>query len=442
MTNLAERKEVESSLFETFSKSTMSYWGWFTVVVGFCGFLLWAAFAPLDNGTAIPGTVIVAGQRQVVDATSSGIVKTLLVKEGDEVKKGQVVMELDQTVAQNTQKNLDAQHKTLQSKIARLQAERLEQDQINFPQVLQQDVSVEAITAVAAQQQLFSNRRSTLQSELQAIRTNIEGQKSLLVGLQNAVEQKKVQAQILHQQLNNIHELANQGYVPRNRLLELQRQYSQIHSEISHDTGVIGQTGRQIAELQLQVKQRKYLFLQQVNDELASSQVQLEDVSSKLRSANFELAHYQIRAPSTGIVVGLNVHTVGAMVSLGNRMMDIVPLDVPLIVEGQLPVHQIDQVQKGLPVELLFSAFNQSSTPRIGGVVGQVSADRLTDEKTAIPYYGVQIIVNKDQLQHLHGQSLTAGMPVEIFVKTGERSLLNYLFKPLLDRSKTSWGDS
>ena len=156
---------------------------------------------------------------------------------------------------------------------------------------------------------------------------------------------------------------------------------------------------------------------------------------------DFELANVEVRAPVDGIVVGMNVFTEGGVIGPGFKLMDIVPSDDLLVITGQVPVHLIDKVHVDLPVDLIFSALNQKKTPNIPGTVTQVSADRLMDERTGLPYYNMKAKVTSEGIKQLSDQQIRAGMPVEIFIKTGERSLMSYLFKPILDRLHSSLGE-
>lgn len=172
-----------------------------------------------------------------------------------------------------------------------------------------------------------------------------------------------------------------------------------------------------------------------MRQQLADARLKVEELGSRLSAADFELAHTEVRAPAGGTVVGLDVFTEGGVIAPGQVLMEIVPQDAPLLVDARAPVELVDKLQPGLDVELLFVAFNQSRTPRVNGKVTLVSADRLLDEKTDQPYYRLRVQVDDDGLRQLQGQTIRPGMPVQAFVRTGERSLLNYLFKPLTDRT-------
>ena len=417
--------------------------GWWLLVLGFGGFLVWAAFAPLDNGVPMPGVVIVTGNRQAVEHQTGGIVSALNVHEGDRVRAGEVLVKLDPTRARAETQSVEIQLATARAKEARLLAERDGLASPVFPADLEHSRNADVTGALALQRQLFTSRRAALQGEFMGIEEAIGGQRALIAGLEAAIGDKRQQLAAMNEQLGNMRQLAREGYVPRNRLLETERLRSSIQSDISRDLGSIGQARGQAAQLQSSLYQRREAWQQDVRSDLADTRLEAQSLAAKQDSVRFELQHTEIRAPVSGRVVGLAAHTVGGVIPPGGRIMEIVPDAAPLIVEGHMSVDSVDKVHKGLPVDLLFTAFDRSSTPRLTGEVELVSADRLEDEKNGQPFYAVRIRAGADELARLKlgDQPLRAGMPVEVFVRTGERTLLNYLFKPLFDRLHTAWGD-
>jgi protease secretion system membrane fusion protein len=416
--------------------------GWWLLGLGFGGFLLWAAFAPLDNGVPMPGVVMVTGNRQAVEHAAGGIVAVLNVREGQRVKVGEVLIRLDPTRAGAETESVEIQLATARAKEARLLAERDGLASPSFPVDLERSADADVVGAVVLQRQLFASRRAALQGELAGIEQSLSGQRALIAGLESSLGDKRQQLRAMNEQIANMRQLAAEGYIPRNRLLETERLHASIQSDISRDLGTIGQARGQAAELQSRLYQRHEAWQQEVRGELADTRLEGQSLAAKRDSVRFDLAHTDIRSPASGRVVGLVAHTVGGVVQPGARIMEIVPDAAPLIVEGHLPVASVDKVHAGLPVDLLFTAFDTSTTPRLRGEVEQVSADRLEDERNAMPYYRVRIRVGADELARLRlgDQPLRAGMPVEAFVRTGERTLLNYLFKPLFDRMRTAWG--
>jgi len=253
-------------------------------------------------------------------------------------------------------------------------------------------------------------------------------------GLEDARKSKEEQRHFLKEQLINMRELAQEGYVPRNRVLELERLHAQLNSDLSTDIGNIGRLRRQISEFNLKRLQRLEEYQREVRQQLTDVQREAESLNSRLLAQDFELANVLVKAPVDGVVVGINVFTRGGVIGPGFRIMDIVPSEDMLVIEGQVPVHLIDKVHAGLDVDFIFTAFNQNKIPRVPGVVTHVSADRLTEERTGIPYYNLKAKVVPEGMKLLTDFQIRAGMPVEIFVKTGERPLMSYLLKPFLDR--------
>lgn len=416
--------------------------GWWIVLAGVGGFFLWAFFAPLDKGVPLSGTVTVASNRKAVQHQTGGIVDEILVKEGDRVKSGQVLVRMNDVQVKAQAEITRSRLYAAQAIAARLIAERDDKAEIDFPPLLKSVHNDQrVINTIIMQKQLFMSRKLAMQHELAALDENIAGLTMQLQGLEASRHSKNQQLQLLNEQLENLRNLAKDGFVPRNRVLELERTYIQLHGEISSDTGEIGRIQRQIAELNQQRIRSEQEHQKEVRQQLSDIQREAEALKSQLMAQDFELANVLVKAPVDGIVVGMNIFTEGGVVGPGFQMMEIVPSEDQLVVTGQVPVHLIDKVHPGLPVDLIFSAFNQNKTPNIPGVVTRVSADRLTDEQTGEPYYNLQTKVTPEGMKLLVHHQIRAGMPVEIFIKTGERSLMNYLFKPILDRLHASMSE-
>lgn len=414
--------------------------GWIIVLLGFGGFMIWAFFAPLDKGVPVSGTVMVASNRKAIQHPTGGRVEDILVKEGDVVKAGQVLVKMNDVAVRTAAASSRAQYFNDRAVEARLIAERDGKSKVSFADELTEAARIDPSVAgnVSLQQLLFSSRQSALQSELAGIDQSIAGLKIQTEGLQNSLASKQEQLVFLKDQLAGMRDLAKDGYVARNRLLELERTYAQLNGSISEDIGNIGHAKSQMLEFALRRSQRQQEYQKEVRTQLTDIQKEIEVLQNRLVSQDYDLANALVTAPVDGTVVGLSVFTRGGVVQPGFRMMDIVPSEDLLIVEGMVPVNLIDRVQVGLPVEMIFSAFNQNKAPHIPGIVMQVSADRLTDDKTGTPYYKLEAKVAPEGLKKIAALAIRPGMPVEIFVKTGERSLMSYLMKPIFDRAKTS----
>jgi len=419
--------------------------GWLIVLLGVGGFLLWALLAPLDKGVPMAGTVAKESNRQAVQHQAGGTIAQILVRDGDVVEAGQVLVRMNPVVAQSAVDMTDSQYLTALAVQARLQAEQTGARSIRFPDALEQRASQPQGDARVAgimrlQRGLLASRQASLQNELAGVDESVAGLKMQVQGLQASRDSKKEQVAILKEQLAGMRDLAKEGYVARNRLLDLERTYAQLGGAISEDIGNIGRAQRQVAELTLRKAQRLQDYQKEVRTQLTDVQREADAQGARLQAQQFELSNVEVKAPAAGTVVGLAVFTPGGVVPAGFRMMDIVPSGDALVVEGQLPVNLVDRVHPGLKTELIFSAFNANRTPHIDGVVEQVAADRTIDERSGTAFYKVRVKVTPKgaRMVAAHRMDIRPGMPVELFVKTGERTMMNYLLKPVLDRARSA----
>lgn len=416
--------------------------GWVVVLVGVVGFILWGAFAPLDQGVPVPGTVIVDGNRKTVQHPSGGIVDQILVDEGAVVKAGQVLVRMNSTQAKAQAEVLGAQLVSARAVQARLLAELASADRITFPgDLLARGNEPIVASALSLQRQLFASRRASLAGDMSATQEAIRGVEAQQQGIVSGRESRKLQQESLKEQLASMRELADVGYVPRNRMLEIDRQYAQINAALSDDQAALGRLQSQATELKLRLFQRRDDYQKEVRTQLTDIQRDAETLASRLTAAEFEMLNTEVRSPVEGVVVSLAIFTSGGVVPAGFRLMDIVPQNQPMEIEGQVPVHLIDKVHPGLPVDMTFPALNQHKTPHVEGEVTVVSADRLVDEATKQPYYKLKAKVSPAGMKDLASQQIRPGMPVQVFIKTGERSLFSYLFKPIRDRLATSMSE-
>ncbi|EGL55343.1 multidrug resistance efflux pump [Methylophaga aminisulfidivorans MP] len=440
-TQSESRHQQPEAVSQTISTDIQKYtrMGWLIVLAGFGGFLVWALLAPLDKGVPLNGKVSVATNKKAVQYQDGGTVDAILIKEGSVVKAGDVLVRMNNVQAKANAETNRVQYYIAKATEARLIAERDDKDKIEFPAMLAEISDNPRVTSyLETQKEVFFSRRNTLKSELSAISENINGLISQTKGLQASRKNKEEQLTYINEQLEGIRELEKEGYVARNRLLELEQTAAQINATISEDIGNIARAQSQVSELKLSRLRREQEYKEQVREQLSEVQRQVDALGSQLTGLDYDLEKVLVRAPASGIVVGLKVFTEGAVVAPGFKMMDIVPSEDSLVVEGQLPVHLIDKVRAGLPVELMFTAFNRNLTPHVPGEVTQISADRLIDEITGEPYYQLIAKVSPEGIEMMPDLTVKPGMPVEMFVKTGERTMMNYLLKPFIDRLKLS----
>ena len=414
-------------------------WGWALLVVGFGGFLAWALLAPLDAGITAAGTVVVSGNRKAVQPLVPGKIVAILAKDGDQVTAGQVLVRFDDTQSRSQLDIAKGQWFTSLATEARLTAERTGSGAPEFSEVLKNEsADPRALAAMLLQGQLFSTRRKSLSTELAAMRENMRGLELQMQGTEASMRAKEDQLGVLREQLKNLRNLADDGFMPRIRVQDQERTTSAMSGAIAEDTGSIGRSRQSIAEIKIRMISREQDVRKEVEAQLSDIQRDASSLSSRLQGLQFDVLNTEVKSPASGLVMGVAVHTIGGVVAAGTPMMEIVPRDEVLKIEAQIPPHLIDKIKPGLPVDILFTAFNQASTPKIAGNLTQVSADVLMDPKTNMPFFKASIDVTPEGMVNLRKNEIRAGMPAEIFVRSGERTAMNYLLKPLMDRVRRS----
>jgi protease secretion system membrane fusion protein len=273
-----------------------------------------------------------------------------------------------------------------------------------------------------------------LRNEISILNENLAGAQQQLRGLEEVKVNRESQLRSLKQELANIRDMADKGFVPRNRMFELERNVSQIAAGLAEDIANIGRTRNQISELKLRVLNRQQEYQKEVESQLTDVQKEVQSLADRMAALDYEAKNTLIRSPIDGTVVGLNIHTVGGVIRSGEPLMDVVPHNEPLIIQAQVPTNLIDKVHVGLPVEIQFPAFSHSQTPNIPGTVQVVAADSVVDQKTGMPYYSVKVQVTPEGMKMLGVHKIRPGMPATALLITGERTMLNYLLKPLIDR--------
>lgn len=413
--------------------------GKLALALGLAGLLAWVAFAPLDEGVPAPGTVMVDTKRQPVQHLSGGLIKRVLVREGDLVKQGQPLVELDSAVARANFTAVRLRYLNERAAESRLLAEQNGAAAIALhPDVeaARQDPGV--ALQVEAQQQLFVSRKTALQADLQAIEDGIRGQQSAIDGYQGLLESRRAQLALLTEELNATRELVKEGYAPRNRQLELERMVADARGASADLLGNIARARAAIAEANQRATQRRSEYRQDSARQLTEVLRDVQADQEKFRAADEELGRMEIRSPAAGHVVGLALQSPGAVIQPAQKLMDIVPEGAALTVEAHVPPQLVDRVRNGQEVDIRFSSFAHSPQLVVTGKVLTVSADLLTDPQTNVSYYLARVTVTPDGMRTLGARQLQPGMPAELVFKTGERSLLTYLLHPLVKRVAAS----
>lgn len=414
-------------------------WGLWALALGFGGFLLWAALAPLDEGVPSTGMVALDTKRNTVQHLTGGIIQKVLVREGDEVTEGQLLVQLDAAVARATYESVRQNYLGLLAMQGRLEAEKQGNPTITWPEDLKTASNDPLIQQqILNQEQLFHTRRNLLRSDLQSIEENIRGQQGLLLSYEGMLSNRKNQHALLNEELGYLRELVKEGYAPRNRQLELQRSVSDVNTSMADMQGNMLRARSTIADLRQRMISRKQEDQKEIETQLADVGRQVLVEHEKYRAVKAELGRMEVRSPAQGQVVGLMTQTVGGVIQGGQKLMDIVPKGAPLMLEAQVAPHMIDRVHVGMPVDVRFSSFANSPQLVVHGNVESVSGDLLTDAHTNISYYLARVKVTDDGLKILGQRQMRPGMPVEVIFKGGERSMFTYLLHPLTKRLAAS----
>ncbi len=413
--------------------------GLWALAIGFGGFLLWAGLAPLDEGVPGQGMVAIDTKRKAVQHLSGGIVKEVLVREGDDVKEGQLLIRLDEAVARANYEAARQRYLGLRAVQGRLLAEQAGAAKISFHPDLETASSDPLIRQqMLNQEQLFATRKNLLRSDLQSFEESIQGQQGLLQAYSGMLENRRNQLRLINEELGNLRGLVKEGYAPRNRQLEMERMVFDSSTAIADLQGNTVRAQRTIGELRQRGMSRQQDFRREVETQMADVSREVLSEEQKFKAVANDLDRIEIKAPVAGQVVSLAVQTVGGVVQPGQKLMDIVPENEALLLEAHVAPHLIDRVQAGLPVDVRFNSFANSPQLVVVGKVVSVSADLLTEPQSGVPYYLARVQLTPEGTKSLGKRQLHPGMPVEVVFKTGERSLLTYLLHPLIKRVSAS----
>ncbi len=419
--------------------SRATRWGMWALAAGLGGFLVWASLAPLDEGVPTDGLVTIDTKRKSVQHLSGGIVSAVLVHEGQVVREGQTLIELDQATARANYESVRQRYLSQRAVQARLMAEQVGATRIQHHPDLQEAASDPEIRAfITNQEMLFNARRAALQAELRGIEEGIAGQRALLQSMENMTRSRRTQLELLQDEHRNTADLVRDGYAPRNRQLELERQMAEVQTASADLMGNMQRALRAIAELEQRRIARQQEYRKEVETLLTDVSREVQADAERFNAVRQDLQRVEIKSPASGQVVGLVVHTVGGVIQPGQKLMDVVPEGEPLLLETRIAPHLIDKVSPGLKTDVRFTTFAHSPQLVVEGEVMSVSGDLLTDQQTGVSYYLARVQITPDGMKRLGDRRMQPGMPAQVIIKTGERSVLTYLLSPLVRRVAAS----
>jgi HlyD family secretion protein len=400
------------------------------------GFGAWATLAPLESAAIAMGTIVSESSRKTVQHLEGGIVREILVHDGDWVRAGQVLVRIDDTKARTSLEALEGQLWDARAREARLSAERDELPAIAFPQdlVAASATAPALAAALAGQQKIFETRRSLQDSKVAVLHERIQQVHEEIDGHEAEVEALHKRSALLQEELRTTRDLVAKGLDRKPHLLELERDDAEMEGKAGDTVAQIAKARQSIAESEVDILSLENDRQKEVADELRETEKKRQQLEDETQAAADVLARTEVKAPESGIVTDLRVHTPGGVVAAGEALLDLVPDADRLVVEVQVRPEDIDRVHEGLPGQVRLLPYKQRRTPLLPATVTYVSADRLVDKHTNQPYFSARLRVDEAALGALGGAvKMVPGMPAEAMIKTGTTTVAIYALSPILD---------
>jgi membrane fusion protein, type I secretion system len=392
----------------------------------------WAGFVPLSAAVTVPGSLVVQSNVKAIQHPTGGVVAEIAVQNGMRVEAGQLLVRLDATQARSTLLVLSKQLDDIRVRMARLLAERDALPQPEIPPDMVPRAADPGVKAIlASEQSQFIARTNARQSQKELLQSRVAQLGEQITGLDAQIKSKDSQIDLITGELKGVQDLYDKRLVPLTRLTTLQRESARIDGERGQLQSTIAETKAKIGEAQLQIVKLDQDFRTEVVKELTESQGKEAELAEHKVAAKDLLDRIELRAPTSGIVNQLAVHTIGGVIRSGDTIMEIVPDSDELQIEARIPPKDINDVKMGQTTYVNFSALNQRTTPKVIGVVSYVSADTSADKQTGTPAYTVRVTVSEEERRRLDGAQLVPGMPAELSVQSGSHTMLSYLFKPI-----------
>lgn len=403
------------------------------ITIGFGGFMSWALSAQLDSAALAAGTVIVSSKRKTVSHLEGGILKRVLAAEGDLVKEGQPLLELDDTRARADLAQLEGARIGFLARLARLRAEQHKDDKVAFPDELLSSQSSLARSVVGDETRLFEKRRQLLEGKIEAQRRQIEqadAEARAAGAMAEAAERQRV---LMSDQLEKIRGLATKGYATWRSASDLDTQLSQVIGNVGQYTAEKAKAEQAKAAAEIGVLAMEVDWQQAVAADIQDTQIKLNDAEQKIVAARDILSRLIVRSPQDGAVLDLQVRTPGSAVGAGQKLLDIVPEDQQLVVEARLAVRDIDSVRVGAPTQVRLTAYGQRVLAPLDGTLTYVGADQTVDQQSGSVYYAIRASIDPESLKRHPSVNLVPGMPAELVVKHMPRKAIDYILEPITD---------
>ncbi len=403
----------------------------FVLIVTFIGG--WGAVASLSGAVIARGSIVIETDAKKVQHPFGGVIADINVRNGDKVRHGDVLARLDDTVLRANADSIQKSLGELRLRRARLLAERDELRTVELPVDLVSR-STQLAEAILNERRLFDLRSSARFGRKAQIEERINQLKNEAQGYLVQRQSIDAQTKFINQELDGLRQLLSQQLVPLSRVSALDREAARLDGVRGQLISGIAQTEGKISEARLTILQIDSDLFSEVGGELRDIDAKIGPLEEQMNAARDQLSRISIRAPEDGVVHQLNLKTIGGVVGVGEVLMLIVPTADKLAVEAQINPIDIDQIRIGAPVIVRIAAFNQSTTPELNGVLTQASPDIVTEQRSGATFYTVRIEVTPDEIRRLGGMPVLPGMPVEVFIKTGDRRVFELLLKPITDQ--------
>ena len=407
------------------------------VIIGlmFGGMGSWAYYARITGAVIASGTVGVESRIKTVQHLSGGIISQILVREGDSVISGELLLRLDETVIRANLTVTSGELLDYRAQKQRLIAERDQTGSVNFgPELLNHPASDNLQQILNNQLALFATRRNSLKNEHLLLEQQAEQYGQVINGLKAQHEAKTEQSGLITEEIDSLLPLLKKQLIPKTRILVLRREKARIRGEAGQLIAEIAKTRSTIRETGLRALKSKVAFREKVLSELDQVQLKIIELQERYITLADQYKHLDIRAPQTGRIHKLSVHTLGGVVTPGMEIVQIVPDQDRLIIEARVATNDIDQIYLNQNARIQFSAFDSRTTPQLDASIIRISADRLIDKTTGTSYFAVDLALKTGQIERLTGNVLVSGMSADVFIRTVDRTVLHILLKPLTDQ--------
>lgn len=421
----------------------IDYWtrvGLLIIALTFGGTLIWSALVPLSSAVVASGLVKVDSSRKKIQHPEGGIVQEILIRDGDVVKAGATLIRLDKTRAGASHGVLQSGYDAALAYRSRLNAERDGLSEISFaPELLSRTNDSKITELIESQSTQFQARRISLNGQLSILQKQVSYLQRQIEGLSAQAKAKDEQLQSLKNEVGGYAELAAKGMIEKNRIWNIEREISRLSGEKAEHISDIAKSRASISEKELEMFQIRKAFREDVVEQLRKTQSEINDYHERLGAAQQTVEQTEIKSPVDGTVVDVKIHTTGGVIGPGEVLMEVVPANDRLVIEAKVRPEDIDRIRVGLDAGIKLHAFDLGALDELNGHVTYVSADAIEDTKLGLFYFLIKLEVPRKEIQRYQGKIIQPGMMADVFVRTGERTFLNYLFHPLVQSFNAAW---